>query len=150
VSDTTLTVTVPAGTPGAAAPVVLLHDTVPGPPVTGVTYVALITGSSAPAGPSGGWTTKLTGAGFAQSAGWALTDAAGQTVASLPVVTTSAQLSAASGGAVLVSSPTSATVRLPAAPTGMYRLVFTPDPATYPGAALGFSSKAVVVYSDLG
>jgi hypothetical protein len=150
VSDTALTVTLPAGTPGAAASLVLLHDTVPGPPVTGVTYVAIVSANSTPAGPTGGWTTKLTGAGFAQSAGWALTDEAGQTVASLPVVTTTTQLAAASGGAVLITSPTSATVKLPAASTGVYQVVFTPDSHTYPGADLAFSSKAVVIYSDLG
>jgi hypothetical protein len=150
VSDTALTVTVPGGTPGAAAPIVLRHDTVAGPPVPGVSYVAIITANSAAAGPSAGWTTRLSGVGFAQSTGWALTDGDGQTVASLPVVTTTPQLTAASGGAVLVTSPTSATVKLPAASAGMYRLVFTPSTSAYPGADLGFSSKAVVVYSDLG
>jgi hypothetical protein len=150
VSDTAVNVTVPAGTPGAAAPIVLLHDGVAGPPVTGVSYVALITGTSTAAGPSAGWTTKLTGVGFTQSTDWALVDGDGQTVAALPVVATATQLTAASGGAVLVTSPTSATVKLPAGSSGMYRLVFTPSTSAYPGADLGFSSKAVVVYSDLG
>lgn len=149
VSDGALSVVMPAGTPGAAAPIVLLHDSVPGAPISGVTYVASISGNTIPAGPvSGGWTTTLTGAGFAGSASWALLDQSGNTVATLPVVTSTSALTA-SAGAVLINSPTTATVKLPAATSaGIYQLRF--DPTGYPNASFGFTSKAVVVYSDLG
>lgn len=150
VSDTSLVVTPPAGVPGAAAAIVLLHDGVPGAAVTGVTYAAVISANALPAGPLAGWTTRLTGVGFTGSGGWALVDGAGRTTASLPVVATTTDLAAASGGAVLISGPTAATVHLPAATEGMYRLVFVPSGGVYPGAQFAFTSKAVVVYSDLG
>jgi len=150
VDDTTLRVTAPAGTPGTEAPIVLTHDGLAGQPVTGVRYAAVITANKTPAGPTAGWTTVLTGAGFNGSGSWALVDGAGQTVAALPVVTSSTALSAATGGAVLVANATSATVHLPAAAAGMYRVTFQPNPTTYPSATTAFTSKSVVVYSDLG
>jgi hypothetical protein len=149
VSDTTLAVSVPGGVPGADVPIVLLHDGVPGAPVTGVTYAAVISGNSFQAGPQAGWTTKLTGVGFANSGSWKLLDAAGSTVAGLPVVSTPGALASATGGAVLLSG-TSASVKLPAETAGMYRLTFTPDSSAFPGASVGFTSRAVVIYSDLG
>jgi hypothetical protein len=150
VGDTTLAVTVPAGTPGAAAPIVLTHDGLGGQPVTGVTYAAVISGNKTAVGPTRGWTTVLTGVAFTGSGDWALVDDAGQTVAELPVVTTTAALAAATDGAVLVTKATSATVHLPAAEAGMYRLTFVPNSTTYPSATTAFTSKSVVVYSDLG
>jgi hypothetical protein len=150
VNDGTLYVTAPAGTPGASAPIVLLHDTVPGTPITGLSYVALITGSSVPTGPTAGWTTTVSGVGLLHSGSWELQDSTGQTVASLPTVTTTADLTAATNGGVLLSSATTAVIHLPAESAGFYRLVFTPDPGTYPGASLAFTGKSVVIYSDLG
>ncbi|MGZ4670422.1 MAG: IPT/TIG domain-containing protein [Blastococcus sp.] len=150
VSDTSLVVTVPAGVPGAAASIVLVHDGVPGAAVTGAKYAAVITANSAQAGPLEGWTTKLTGVGFTGSGSWALLDGAGQTVASLPVVTTTTALAAASSGAVLITGPTAVSVHLPAASEGMYRLTFTPSASAFPGASFAFTSRAVVIYSALG
>jgi hypothetical protein len=150
VSDTTLTVSVPGGVPGADVPIVLLHDGVAGAAVTGVTYAAVISGNSFQGGPQAGWTTKLTGVGFTNSGGWKLVDSAGETVASLPVVSTPAALASATGGAVLLSGTSSASVKLPAEAAGMYRLTFTPDSSGFPGASVGFTSRAVVIYSDLG
>jgi hypothetical protein len=150
VSDTTLVATVPAGVPGAAVALALVHDGVPGAPITGVTYAAVISANSAGAGPTAGWTTKLTGLGFTGSGGWHLLDAAGQSVATLPVVSSLTALTAASGGGVLITGPTAVTLRLPAEAEGMYRLSFTPSSSAFPGAGFGFTSKSVVVYSDLG
>jgi hypothetical protein len=150
VSDTSLVVSVPAGVPGTAAAIVLLHDGVPGAAVTGVSYAAVITANAAQAGPLSGWTTSLTGVGFTGSGSWALIDGAGNTTANLPVVTTTAGLAAASGGAVLISGPTTVSVHLPAAGEGMYRLTFTPNGSAFPGAQFAFTSKAVVIYTGLG
>ena len=150
VSDTSLVVTVPAGVPGAAASIVLVHDGVPGAAITGATYAAVITSNAVPAGPLEGWTTKLTGIGFTGSGSWALLDAAGSTVATLPVVSSTTALAAASSGAVLITGPTAVSVHLPAASEGMYRLTFTPSGTAFPGAHFAFTSKAVVVYAALG
>jgi Papain family cysteine protease/IPT/TIG domain len=144
VNDTTLVVTAPAGTPGTAAPIVLAHDKVAGSPITGVTYAAVISGNSTPAGPTTGWTTTVTGAGLAKSTGWALVDGTGAEVATLPLVTSKAALTSASSG-VYLASPTSAVVKLPSEAAGMYRLAFTPT-----AGSQAFTSKAVVSYSDLG
>jgi hypothetical protein len=135
VSETALKVTVPAGTPGAAAPIVLLRDKVPGTPITGVTYGAAIMRVSAAAGAATGWTTSVSGAGFAGSGSWALLDADGATVAALPVVSNAAALKAASSGVVLTSG-TAASVKLPATTPGRYRLTFVPNQTTFPGASV--------------
>ena len=150
VSDTTVVVTVGAGDPGTPAAIALVHDGVPGAPVTGVEYAAVISGNSAAAGPVAGWTTKLTGLGFTGSGSWQLLDGTGTSVASLPVVGSLTALNAATGGGVLIAGPTSVTVRLPAEAAGMYRLSFMPSNSAFPGADFGFTSKSVVVYSDLG
>ena len=97
-----------------------------------------------------GWTTRPTGLGFTASGGWELLDGAGQTVATLPAVASLTALSTATGGGVFIAGPTSVSVRLPAEAAGMYRLSFTPSSSAYPGADFGFTSKSVVVYSDLG
>jgi papain like protease/IPT/TIG domain-containing protein len=151
VSDSRLTVVLPAGTPGAVPTIVVTHDTIPGAPIGTVSYAALITASSAQSGPTGGlWTTTLAGAGFTGSTGWALVDTAGNTVTTLPVVASQAELEA-SAGAVLVTADRAAKVKLPAAPGGratVYRLVFTPS--GYQNAVSAFTARAAIIYSDLG
>lgn len=153
VSDTQVAVTIPAGAPGAEVAVRLLRNGIASQPDSTARYAAVITASSQPAGPTrGGWTTVLTGVGFARSGSWALVDSAGTVVASLPVAATRDALTAAGRG-VLLTSGTQATVLLPAAPAGragVYSLTFTPDQAAYPGAVTGLTSKAYVVYTDLG
>jgi hypothetical protein len=124
VSDTSVLVTAPAGALGTAAPIVFVHDGVPGQPITGLTYAPAVTRNATPSGPAAGYTTTLTGVGLTGSTGWALVDGAGAKVADLPVVTSTAALSSASSG-VLVLSGTSAKVKLPATAAGSYRLVFT-------------------------
>lgn len=151
VSDSRLTVRLPAGTPGSVPAIVVTHDTVPGAAIGTVSYAAVISASSAPSGPTSGlWTTTLTGAGFTGSTDWALVGTDGTTAATLPVVTTQAALDA-SAGAVLITAAGSAKVKLPAAPDGQataYRLTFTP--AGYQDAVFAFTSRAVITYSDLG
>jgi hypothetical protein len=151
VGDTTLVATLPKGVPGVGASLVLTHDGVVGAPIPGITYEAVIGGSSAAVGPTAGWTAKITGIGFTDSTGWTLVDGSGTTAATLTVVTTPAALAASTTGAVLITAPNAATVQLPAEAAGMYRLQFTPDTTHFPGSSdSAFSSKAVVVYSDLG
>jgi hypothetical protein len=145
VNDTTVTVTVPSGAIGAAAPIVLLHDKVPGAPITGVTYAAAVSRVTYAAGARTGWTTTVSGIGFAGSGSWKLVDAGGTTVASLPVVSTSAALTASSGG-VLRTSNTAATVKLPATAPGRYRLTFVPDQVAYPGASVLPTDGAYVTF----
>jgi IPT/TIG domain len=145
VTDTTVTVTVPAGAIGAAAPIVLLHDKVPGAPITGVTYAAAVSRVTNAAGARTGWTTTVSGIGFAGSGSWQLVDADGATVVSLPVVSTSAALTTSSGG-VLRTSNTAATVKLPATAPGRYRLTFVPDQAAYPGSSVLPTDQACVAF----
>jgi hypothetical protein len=144
-SNTAVVVTVPAGTPGTAVPIVLLHDGLPGAAAS-VTRAAVITRNSAPSGVRTGWTTTLTGVGFTRAGGWALINGSGRTVALLPVVSSTSALRAARHGAVLISSATSATVTLPTLARGSYRLSFAPDQRTFPHAKLLSSTQAVVVY----
>jgi hypothetical protein len=146
VSDTAVLVTVPAGTLGTAAPIVLLHDKVAGAPVTGLTYAAAVSRVSSPAGARTGWTSSVSGVAFTGSGSWALVDTNGDPVVSLPKVATPADLKAASGGAVLVTSNTAATVRLPAGTPGSYRLTFVPNQVTYPGATVMRATSATVTY----
>ncbi len=152
-SDTRVTVTVPAGTAGAPASVVLLRNGVASPADSNARYAAVITASSQLVVPTAGaWMTTLTGVGFAKSTGWALTDSAGNAVASLPVAANRDALNAAASGVLLIS-PTQVLVKLPAAPAGRpgaYSLTFTPDRGTYSTAVSAFTSKAVVIYSNLG
>jgi C1A family cysteine protease len=152
VNDTRVTVTVPAGTPGAPVSVVLLRNGLASQPDTNAKYVAVITGSSQQAGPTaGGWTTSLTGVGF-KAGSWSLVDNAGNTVATLPSVSTRDALNPAASG-VFVQSTSAAVVKLPAAPAGQpgsYTLTFTPDRSAYPAASAAYTSKAVIIYSDLG
>jgi hypothetical protein len=153
VGSTRLTVAVPAGVPGAAVTLVLLRDGVAGVPDTNARYAAVISGSSQPAGPSGGgWLSTLTGAGFARSTGWALVDSTGAVAADLPVVANRDALNGVSGGVVLVSGG-QAVVKLPPSPAGapaVYRLTFTPDPDAFGSAVTALTSKSVLVYTDVG
>jgi IPT/TIG domain-containing protein len=147
ISSTQLLTSVPIGTPGKAATFVLLRSGVAGTPAT-ATYTAAIG--------SAGWTTdaatgaltgKLSGAGFTSSTAWTLTGPAGTPLA-LPVVASPTALAAAPLGVLLVSG-TSATVKLPANPgvSGAWALSFTPDQATYPGAAFGPTAAACVTFT---
>jgi Papain family cysteine protease/IPT/TIG domain len=153
IGDTLVTVAVPAGAPGAAAAVRLLRNGIASQPDGTTRYAAVITGSTQPSGPSrGGWLSTLSGVGFAGSGGWALVDSAGTVAATLPVVATRDALTAASSGVVLTSG-TQATVKLPAAPAGhpgVYGLTFIPSQGAFPGATAGLTSKAYLVYADLG
>lgn len=145
-SATAVSVTLPAGTPGAAIPVVLRNDSVPGPAASGAKYGAVITASTARSGAHGGWTTTLSGVGFTGSGSWTLVNSAKRTVAGIPVVTTRTALSAARHGAVLIASGTTATVKLPGLAVGTYTLHFVPSQRSYPGASMVASSYATVVY----
>lgn len=144
--STAVSVTLPAGVPGKAVFVVLSHDSVARPAITGIRYGAVITGNSTPSGRRSGWTTTLTGAGFAHARSWTLVNGAGRTVANLSVVTSWTALTAARQGAVYVSSGTAVVVKLPALAAGTYKVRFAPDQTTYQGAALLSSAQASVVY----
>jgi hypothetical protein len=61
-------------------------------------------------------------------------------------VTSRTALSAARHGAVLVSSATTAVVKLPAMAAGTYRLRFAPDQRSYPGASLLATGQGTVVF----
>ena len=136
VSDSSLLVTVPLGSIGSTAPIVLLHDKVAGASITGVTYAAAVGRVSAPAGARTGWTTGVSGVGFTGSGSWELVDGDGATVVALPAVANLTALQAATGGGVVVTSNTAATVRLPIGTPGTYRLSFVPNQTTYAGATV--------------
>jgi len=146
VSSSALNLWLPAGKPGSVPAIVVLHDSVGGPVVTGTRYVAVITANSFPAGSRAGWTTTVRGVGLGAGHGWALLNSRGQVVRTLPVVTTWSALGSARYGAVLITSSTSATVRLPAMAAGTYRLVFTPDQRAYPGASLAATLAALLTF----
>jgi IPT/TIG domain len=147
VSDTTVSVILPAGVPGATASIALLRDGVPGPSVD-VPYVAVVTGLSATTGPtSGGTVVAVTGKGFAGSSVWKILAMDGSTVATLSRVSS---LDGTSSG-VVVLSDTKAVVKMPPASAfGAVYLAVTPDQGLYPGAGYAPTSKSVFVYSDLG
>ena len=145
-SSTAVSVILPAGTPGTAIPVVLRHDSVPGPAVSGVRYAAVITGNTVRSGPRTGWSTGLGGVGFSGSGSWTMVSSTRHTVAVIPVVTSRTALSAARHGAILIGSTSSATLRLPALARGTYTLHFVPSQRAYPGASMIASAVATVVY----
>jgi hypothetical protein len=147
VDDRTLRVLVPAGVPGSTTSVVLDHDGVTGPAITGLRYAAAVDLVARTSGPHGGWTTAVYGTGLAGTGTWRLVDGAGRTVATLPVVTSSAALSRATGGGVLAGSDHLATVRLPARAAGTYRLVFVPDQRRYPGATTLPTTRTTLVFA---
>jgi hypothetical protein len=146
-SDTALSVTLPAGVPGATASIALLREGVPGPSVD-VPYVAVITGLSATTGPTGGGTVvTVSGKGFAGSSVWKVMAMDGRTVATLGSV---GSLAGASPG-VVVLGDTKAVVKMPAVGAfGAVYLAVTPDQALYPGGGYAPTSRSVFVYSDLG
>jgi hypothetical protein len=147
VSDTSVLVTAPVGTIGASAPIVLLHDKVPGTPITGVTYAATVSRVSTAAGAgSTGWISAVSGTGFTGSGSWELVDADGDTVVALPAVANLAALKAATSGGVLITSNTAASVRLPAGTAGRYRLTFVPNQTAFPGATVMPVAGATVTY----
>jgi hypothetical protein len=141
-----LDLTVPAGKPGALTTIVLIDDSIAGPRITGPRYIAVITASSAPAGSRSGWTTSIKGAGLSAAHGWALLNSRGQVVRTLPVVSSWSALGSARYGAVLITSATTATVKLPATAAGTYRLVFTPDQRAYPSASLVATMAALLTF----
>ncbi|MDQ1661959.1 MAG: hypothetical protein QOJ68_1939 [Blastococcus sp.] len=141
-----LDLTVPTGKPGTLTAIVLLNDSIPGPRVSGPRYVAVITASTAPAGSRRGWTTTVRGVGLGAAHGWALLNGRGQVVRALPVVRTWAALGSARYGAVLITSTSTATVKLPTMSAGTYRLVFAPDQRAYPGASLAATPAALLAF----
>jgi hypothetical protein len=141
-----LDVTVPAGKPGALTTIVLVDDSVAGPRIPGPRYIAVITASSVPAGSRRGWTTSIKGAGLGAAHGWVLLNSRGQVVRTLPVVSTWSAFGSAGHGAVLITSATTAAVKLPATTAGTYRLAFTPDQRAYPGAALVATMAAMLSF----
>jgi hypothetical protein len=145
-SDRSLTVSVPAGRPGRAGSIVLLHDSVRGPAIPAPRYAASVTGNSARRGRTSGWTTALRGAGFSGAGGWVLVTGAGRRVTALHAVRSRAALRAARHGAVLIASSTSATVRLPALRRGTYFIRFTPSQRVYPGARYAVTAASAVIY----
>jgi hypothetical protein len=145
-SSTSVAVTLPAGTPGAAIPVVLLDDSIAGPAVTGVKYAAVISGNSVRSGYRTGWVTTLTGVGFAGSGSWTLTNSGNRTVASIPVVSSRTAFNAARHGAVLIGSATTVGLRLPGLAVGTFTLHFVPNQNSYRGASSLATSYATVVY----
>jgi hypothetical protein len=146
ISDRSLRVAAPRGKPGRASSIVLLHDSVRGPAISGPRYAAGVTANSVRRGPADGWTTSLRGDGFTSAGRWVLVNGAGHRVASLHVVRSKAALPAARHGAVLVGSSTSATVKLPALRRGTYRIGFTPSQRLYPRARYAFTALSAVTY----
>jgi hypothetical protein len=144
--DRSLSVSVPAGRPGRAGSIVLLHDSVRGPAITAPRYAAVVSRNSASRGRTAGWTTSLRGDGFTGSGGWVLVDSAGRRVAALPVVRSRTALRSARHGAVLIGGSTVATVKLPAMRRGTYRIGFTPSQRVYPGARYAFTAVSAVTF----
>jgi len=147
VSDTVLSVPVPAGTPGQSASIVVTRQGVASAPLL-VPYVASIASLSPAVGPSAGGTlVTVGGRGFAGASRWALTRTDGTVLAVLPVVTSLDKVSTG----VLVSSDSKAVIRMPGA-AGFLPVVvtFTPDQKAYPGAASAPTAGALFTYSDLG
>ena len=146
VDSTSLNLAVPAGKPGALTSIVLVDDSIAGPQVSGPRYVAVITASSPSAGSRRGWTTTVRGVGIGGAHGWVLLNSRGKAVRSLPVVRTARALSSARSGAVLITSATTATVRLPGMSAGTYRLAFALDQRAYPGGSLAATLAALLAF----
>ena len=147
VSDTVMTVTVPAGTPGTTASIVVSHNGVPSTPID-LPYVASISGLSTSTGPSaGGTVVTVTGKGFAGSSAWVIKRVDGTTLATLSVI---GSLDGTAG--VLPISDTKVAIKMPAAGASFLPVLitFTPDTSLYPGATSATTSKSVFTYSDLG
>lgn len=148
ISDTSIAVLAPAGTPGTTASIVVYHNGV-GSTSIDLPYVASITGLSTSTGPSaGGTVVTVSGKGFGGSSTWVIKRVDGTTLATLPVV---GSLDGVSSGVVLVSD-TKVAIRMPAAGASFLPVLitFTPDTGLYPGATSATTSKAVFTYSDLG
>ena len=153
VNDTTITVLLPMLPLGSAPKLVVSKSGIPSDAVTLGTVAALISTSTLPISPTaGGVTGVVTGKGFAGSTGWALADSSGTKVVSLAALSSAAALAAATSG-VLLTSDTTATVKLPAAPNGapgVYRLVFTSPSVAGSYVPMAFTARSVVIFSDLG
>src|SRR3954471_4672994 len=142
VSDSSLTVVLPGGTPGQRPSIVLSRQGFASSPVTSASYGAAITVATAVPDPNG-IVLRLTGRGFDHSRSWTLTsDADTSHGTNLPVPTQPDDVG------VIVQSDTSATIRLPVAPgpAGSYHLSFTPSWVTYPGAGFADTPAAHIGY----
>jgi hypothetical protein len=146
ISDSSATVTVPAGVPGQTIPIVLSRSGIQTAPDTTLKYGANIATTTLRADVTGTRTAVVTGRGLAGATAWTLTSPDGTHSTALPVVT---DLSTVTAG-VLISSDTSAQLKLPTAPAsgaGNFKLSFTPNQTTYPGATFLASSGALVAYA---
>ncbi len=141
-SDSSVKVAVPPGVPGKKPVITLWRAGFSSAGNTSATYGSVVS-TAAVSVDAAGPVLRLTGRGFANSAGWVLTsDADSSVVAPLPATTNPLAVG------VTVQSDTAAVVRLPLAPgpAGVYRLSFTPDAATYPGAVFADSPAARYTY----
>ncbi|WP_269329998.1 IPT/TIG domain-containing protein [Kineosporia babensis] len=132
-SDTTAEATVPAGTPGQNADLIVYRSGIAAPAVT-LTYTAGISGSSKAVLPTTGGTVKLTGHGL--SGTFVLRNLNAGTEVQLDDVAPAAD-------------GKSAVITVPASAEGIYQVKFTPS-GTFTGAPLAFTSKAILTVTDNG
>ena len=151
-SSTTVAVSLPAGVPGVHPSIVLQRNGIGATPVTGVQYVAVISGASSQVSPTaGGVQITLTGKGLAGATGWTLRTGDGPTATSTPLTVRTDQTALAGArSGVVVLNDASAVVILPPHVAGVAVITFTPDQTRYPGALYGATSRATITYSDLG
>jgi len=149
ISDGALAVTVPAGVPGQAIPIVLTRSGVASSTDSTLKYAAHLSSVTLSTNTSGARYAALTGRGLSGATGWTLTSPDGLSTTSLPVVASTADLASASA-AVLISNDTTAQIKLPAHPAGgvgNFKVAFAPSQNVYPGASYLPTAIAVVPYT---
>jgi hypothetical protein len=149
VNDSVVTVSVPPGVPGQSIHIVLSRSGVLSASNGTLKYGANISSLSVKADPSGVRLATVAGRGLLGATGWTLTSPDGSRATALPVVASHAELTQAGFG-VLITGDTAASIKLPAHPAGGvgdFRLSFTPNQVTYPGASFLPTPAAVVSYS---
>ena len=150
ISDTSVTIAVPAGIPGQTIPIVLSRSGALSATNTTLKYAAHLTSTTLRSDGTGVRYATVTGTGLAGATGWTLTSPDGRSSTALPIVgpgTASTLISAPTG--VLITSNDVVQIKLPRSPSGgagLFALSFTPNPTSYPGATFLATPGATVPY----
>ena len=149
ISDSAVSIVVPAGVPGQAIPIQLSRSGVTSAVDTTLKYAAHVTSLALRVDGAGARYATISGRGLLGSTNWTLTAPDGSKTTVLPNLVSTADLVSAAAG-VLVIGDTSGQVKLPSAPAGgagTFRLSFVPSPTTYPGATFVATPAAAVPYA---
>jgi hypothetical protein len=148
ISDSAVSIVVPAGVPGQTIPIQLFRNGVASAVDTTLKYAANITGLTLRTDGAGARYATIAGRGLVGSTNWTLTSPDGTQATLLPALTSMADVATAASG-VLITSDTAGQIKLPTGPAGgagVFRVSFIPNQTAYPGGTFVATTASVVPY----